>query len=226
MNNNDPILGLLSVDYDSNDEPNERQPPPIVQGPAKSSSTTELDNIRAVNRKNIRTAPTGIEEDGVSPKSLNDRPKKRTLREEPRRKPNITIDTAQDQEVCCGCKKETTKEIGFSPSNGGSTQYLCTKCYESMQTGPPVAIKQEMHIRRTDNDESLGDNQYSPLTASGEAGGEDEDSDEEYEANDNVCEKGEETVEFRHQDEVKLQALRGGGTSDSLFDTNTKWDDS
>ena len=93
-----------------------------------------------------------------------------------------------------------------------------------MQTGPPVAIKQEMHIRRTVKVDSLGDNQYSPLTASGEAGGEDEDSDEEYEANDDDCETGEETVEFRDQDEVKLQALRGGGTGDSLFDTNTKWD--
>ena len=95
-----------------------------------------------------------------------------------------------------------------------------------MQTGPPVAIKQEMHIQRADNDGSLGDNQYSPLTVSGEAGGEDEDSDEEYEAKDEVFEKGEETVELRHQDEEKLQALRGGGTSDSLFDTNTNWDES
>jgi hypothetical protein len=142
-NNSDPILGLLSVDYDGSEEPKERQPPPIVQGPAKINSTTELENIRAVNRKNIRTAPTVIEEDGVSPKSLNDRPKKRPLQEEPRRKPNITIDTAQDQTVsCCGCTKETTKDIGFSPSNGGSTQYLSTTCYESMQIGPLVVIKQ------------------------------------------------------------------------------------
>jgi hypothetical protein len=226
MNSNDPVLGLLSVDYDSNDEPNKRQPPHIVQGPAKSGSTTELDNIREVNRKNIRTAPIVIEEEGVSPKSLNDRPKKRASREEPRWKPKITIDTVQDQEVCCGCKKETTKEIGFSPSNGGSTQYLCTKCYESMQTGSPVASKQELHIRRTVKVESLGDNQYSPLTASGEAGGDEEESDEEYEANDDDCETGEETVEFGHPDEVKLQALRGGGTGDSLFDNTTKWDDS
>jgi hypothetical protein len=77
-----------------------------------------------------------------------------------------------------------------------------------------------------DSDGILGDNQYSPLTVSGEAGGEDEDNDEEYEAKDDVCEKGEETVEFRHQDKEELQALRGGGTSDSLFDTNTNWDES
>ena len=31
---------------------------------------------------------------------------------------------------------------------------------------------------------------------------------------------------IQHQDEEKLQALRGGGTSDSLFDTNTTWDES
>ena len=226
MNTNDPILELLLVEYDGNEEPKERQPPPIVQGPAKSGSTTELDNIREVNRRNIRTAPIVTEEDGVSPKSLNDRPKKRTLREETRRKPKITIDTAQDQEVCCGCKKETTKEICFSPSNGGSTQYMCTTCYESMQTGPPVAIKQEMHIRRTVKVKSLGDNQYSPLTASGEAGGDDEESDEEYEANDDDCETGEETVDFGQPDEGKLHALRGGGTGNSLFDTTTIWDDS
>ena len=73
-NTNDPILELLSVDYDGNEEPKERQPPTIAQGLAKSSSTTELDNIRAVNRKNIRPAPTVVEEEGVSPKSLNDRP--------------------------------------------------------------------------------------------------------------------------------------------------------
>ena len=98
-NNNDPILELISVDHDGNDEPKERQPPPIVQGPAKSSSTTELDNIRAVNRKNIRPAPTVVEEDGVSPKILNDRPKKRPMCEQSRRKLSITIDTAQDRTV-------------------------------------------------------------------------------------------------------------------------------
>ena len=128
-NTNDPILELLSVDYDGNKEPKEQQPPPIIQGPEKISSNMELDNIRAVNRKNIRPAPTGGEEEGVSPKSLNDRPKKRPLREQSRRgKPNITIDTSRDQTVsCCGCTKETTKDIGLSPSNGGSTQYMCTK---------------------------------------------------------------------------------------------------
>ena len=31
-------------------------------------------------------------------------------------------------------------------------------------------------------------------------------------------------MEFDHHDEEELQALRGGGTSDSLFDTYTKWD--
>ena len=133
-NNKDPILELLSVDYDGNEEPKEQQPPPIVQGPEKSSSTTELDNIRAVNQKNIRPAPTVVEEEGVSPKSLNDRPKKRPLCEQSRRgKPNLTIYTSQDQTVsCCGCTKETTKDKGFSPSNGGSTQYMCRTCYESM----------------------------------------------------------------------------------------------
>ena len=67
---------------------------------------------------------------------------------------------------------------------------MCTTCYESMQIGPPVLIKQEMQIRSTDSNGSLGYNQYSPLTVSGEAGVEDEDSDEEYEAKDDVCEKG------------------------------------
>jgi hypothetical protein len=59
-NNKYPILELLSVDYDGKEEPKEpkeRQPPPIVQGPAKSSSTTELDNISAVNLKNIIPRP-------------------------------------------------------------------------------------------------------------------------------------------------------------------------
>jgi hypothetical protein len=95
-----------------------------------------------------------------------------------------------------------------------------------MQMGPPVVIKQETHTRSTDSDGILGDNQYIPLTVSGEAGGEDEDSEEEYEANEDDCEKGEETVEFKHQDEEELQALRGGGTSDSLFDANITWDES
>ena len=41
-----------------------------------------------------------------------------------------------------------------------------------------------------------------------------------------VALQGEETLEFKHQDEEELQALRGGGTSDSLFDTNTTWEES
>ena len=90
---------------------------------------------------------------------------------------------------------------------------MCMSCYESMQIGPPGVIKQE-----------IGDNQYIPLMVSGEAGGDEEDSEEESEANDDDCEKGEEIVEFEHQDEEELQALRGGGTSDSLFDPNTKGD--
>ena len=93
-----------------------------------------------------------------------------------------------------------------------------------MQIGPPGVIKQETHTRSTDSDRNLGDNQYIILTVSGEAGGDNEDSKEESEANDDDCEKGEETVEFEHQEEDELQALRGGGTSDSLFDTNTKWE--
>ena len=92
---NDTILDLFSVDYDGKEEQKERQPPPTTQGPAKISSTTELENIRAVKRKNIRPALTGGGEEGVSTKSLNDRPKKRPLCERSRReKPTITIDTA------------------------------------------------------------------------------------------------------------------------------------
>ena len=168
---NDPLLVLLSVEHGEHVEPIERPPPPILQAQAKISSTTELDNIRAVNRRNIRLESTGGKEDGESPKSLIDRPKKRSLYERlPRAKPNIAIDTSSDPEVnCCGCNTETTKDIYFSPKNGGVTQYMCKPCYESMQTGPPRVIRQDAKAIISDSEGELGDNHYSPLSVSEEA---------------------------------------------------------
>ena len=55
---------------------------------------------------------------------------------------------------------------------------MCTKCYESMQIGPPVVINQETHTRSTDSKGDLGYNQYSPLLVSREAGCDGEDSEE------------------------------------------------
>ena len=99
-------------------------------------------------------------------------------------------------------------------------------CYESMHTGPPGVIRQESKSRSTDSEGDLRENQYIPLTVSEEAEDDDDDSVKEVDAEDYACEGVEETVEFDHPDKEELQALRGGCTSDSLFDTNTKWEES
>ena len=66
----------------------------------------------------------------------------------------------------------------------------CRAMYESMQTGPPGVIRQESKARSTDSEGELGESQYSPLTVSGEAEDDEDDSAEESDAEDNACERG------------------------------------
>ena len=84
---------------------------------------------------------------------------------------------------------------------------MCMSCYESMQTGPPGVIRQESQLRTTDSEGDLvhlGENQYSPLTVSEEAEDDGDDSTEESDAEEDACERGEETMEFDHPDEEEL----------------------